>query len=48
MDDFSQTIGSETTRPLLPMIIKIMIGMTLLNTLIILFIWPGMLLRVCF
>ena len=35
-----------TTRPL-PLIAKIAIAMTFLNTLVILFGWPGVLLRVC-
>ena len=37
----------STTRPL-PIIGKIAIAMTFLNTLVILFGWPGLLLRVCF
>jgi hypothetical protein len=32
----------------LSLIAKIAIAMTFLNTLIILFVWPGLLLRVCF
>ena len=32
----------------LPMIAKIAIAMTFLITLVILFVWPGVLLRVCF
>ena len=32
----------------LPVIVKIAIAMTFLNTLVILFGWPGVLLRVCF
>src|SRR5881396_3461063 len=38
---------SSTTAPL-PLIAKIAIAMTFLNTLTILFGWPGILLRVCF
>jgi len=37
----------STTRPL-PLIAKIAIAMTFLITLVILFVWPGVLLRVCF
>jgi len=49
MDDFSfQQSVMETTRPSLPMIVKIAIVVTFLNTFIILFVWPGVLLRVCF
>jgi hypothetical protein len=49
MDDspFQQSVKNSTT-PSLPLIVKIMIGMAFLNTLIILFVWPGVLLRVCF
>src|SRR5437764_13121891 len=32
----------------LPLISKIAIGMTFLGTLVILFVWPGLLLRICF
>ena len=32
----------------LPLIAKIGIAMTFLNTLVIFFVWPGLLLRVCF
>ena len=35
------------TRPL-PLIAKIAIAMTFLITLVILFVWPGVLLRICF
>ena len=35
------------TRPL-PLIAKVAIAMTFLFTLVILFVWPGVLLRVCF
>jgi len=38
---------STTTLPV-PLIAKIAIAMTFLNTLVILFGWPGVLLRVCF
>jgi len=37
-----------TTTPPLPLIAKIAIAMTFLITLVILFVWPGVLLRVCF
>jgi hypothetical protein len=37
----------KTTLPL-PLIAKIAIAMTFLNTLVILFGWPGVLRRVCF
>ena len=36
------------TTPVLPLIAKIAIAMTFLNTLVILFGWPGVLLRICF
>ena len=38
--------GLSTTTPL-PLIAKIAIAMTFLITLVILFVWPGVLLRVC-
>jgi hypothetical protein len=31
-----------------PLIVKIAIAVTFLNTLVILFVWPGLLLRICF
>jgi hypothetical protein len=37
----------STTLPL-PLIAKIAIAMTFLSTLVILFVWPGVLLRICF
>ena len=37
-----------STTPPLPLIAKIAIAMTFLNTLVILFGWPGVLLRICF
>ena len=37
-----------STTPPLPLIAKIAITMTFLITLVILFVWPGVLLRVCF
>ena len=37
----------STTRPL-PLIAKVAIAMTFLITLVILFAWPGVLLRICF
>jgi hypothetical protein len=39
---------SPSTTPPPPLIAKIAIAMTFLNTLVILFGWPGVLLRVCF
>src|SRR5712692_6654124 len=39
---------TQTAMPRLPLIAKIAIAMTFLNTLVILFGWPGVLLRVCF
>jgi hypothetical protein len=42
----SDLAQSET--PSLPLIVKIAITMTLLNTLVILFAWPGVLRRICF
>jgi hypothetical protein len=38
---------TSSTTPPLPLIAKIAIAMTFLNTLVILFGWPGVLLRVC-
>ena len=38
----------QTTTLPVPLIAKIAIAMTFLNTLVILFGWPGVLLRVCF
>jgi hypothetical protein len=40
--------GAQTTTPRLPLIAKIAIAMTFLNTLVIFFAWPGLLLRICF
>jgi hypothetical protein len=37
-----------STTPPLRLIVKIAIAMTFLNTLVILFGWPGVLLRICF
>ena len=37
-----------STTPPLPMIVKIAIAMTFLTTLVIFFVWPGVLLRICF
>src|SRR5437879_7329437 len=37
-----------STTPPLPLIAKVAIAMTFLNTLVILFGWPGLLRRVCF
>src|ERR1700730_4164783 len=39
--------AQSTTRPL-PLIGKIAIAMTFLITLVVLFVWPGVLLRICF
>ena len=39
---------TQSTTPPLPMIAKIAIAMTFLITLVILFVWPGVLLRICF
>jgi hypothetical protein len=44
---FQQSVKNPTPLPL-PLIVKIAIGMTFLNTFIILFVWPGVLLRICF
>jgi hypothetical protein len=45
---FSRRDGpTQSTMPL-PLIAKIAIAMTFLITLVILFVWPGVLLRVCF
>jgi hypothetical protein len=38
---------TPSTTPSLPLFVKIAIAMTFLNTLVILFGWPGVLLRVC-
>jgi hypothetical protein len=40
--------GTQSATPPLPLIVKIAIAMTFLATLVIFFIWPGLLLRVCF
>jgi hypothetical protein len=45
---FQQSAKKPTTTPSLPLIVKIAIAMTFLNTLVIFFVWPGLLLRVCF
>jgi hypothetical protein len=37
-----------STTPPLPLIVKIAVAMTFLGTLVILFVWPGVLLRICF
>src|SRR3984893_16659404 len=39
---------AQSTAPALPLIAKIAIAMTFLITLVIFFVWPGVLLRVCF
>jgi hypothetical protein len=44
---FRHRDGTQSaTRPL-PLIAKIAIAMTFLSTLVILFVWPGVLLRIC-
>jgi hypothetical protein len=49
MNDSSLQQSFKNLSPLLlPLIVKIAIGMTFLNTLIILLVWSGVLLRVCF
>ena len=40
--------GTQLVTPPLPLIVKIAIAMTFLNTLVIFFAWPGLLLRICF
>jgi hypothetical protein len=37
----------KSITPPSPLIVKIAIAVTLLNTLVILFVWPGLLLRLC-
>jgi hypothetical protein len=37
-----------STTPPLPLIVKIAIAVTFLHTLVIFFVWPGVLLRICF
>jgi hypothetical protein len=39
---------TQSTTPPLPLIAKIAIAVTFLNTLVIFFVWPGVLLRICF
>ena len=39
--------GMQSTTPPLPLIAKIAVAMTFLSTLVILFVWPGVLLRIC-
>jgi len=38
----------KSITPPSPLIVKIAIAMTFLNMLVILFVWPGVLLRICF
>ena len=45
---FRRRDGTQSTTLPLPMIAKIAIAMTFLITLVILFVWPGVLLRICF
>ena len=40
--------GTQSATTSLPVIAKIAIAMTFLNTLVIFFAWPGLLLRICF
>jgi hypothetical protein len=44
---FRHRDGMQSTTLVLPLIAKIGIAMTFLCTLVILFVWPGVLLRVC-
>jgi hypothetical protein len=39
--------GIQSTTPPLPLIAKIAVAMTFVGTLVILFVWPGLLLRIC-
>ena len=39
---------TQSAPPPLPLIARIAIAMTFLNTLVIFFAWPGLLLRICF
>jgi hypothetical protein len=44
-------MNNEMKKPITPpspLIVKIAIAITFLNTLVILFVWPGVLLRLCF
>jgi hypothetical protein len=43
-----QSAKKPMTTPPLPLIVKIAIAMTFINTLVIFFVWPGVLVRVCF
>ena len=45
---FQQSVKKPPTTPPLPLIVKIAIAMTFLNTVVTFFVWPGVLLRVCF
>src|SRR3989441_10520926 len=40
--------GTQSTTLSLPLIAKVAIALTFLITLVILFVWPGVLMRVCF
>ena len=44
----SRRDGTQSATPPLPLIAKIAIATTFLNTLVIFFAWPGLLLRICF
>ena len=45
---FRHRDGTQSTTLVLPLIAKIAIAMTFFITLVIFFVWPGVLLRVCF
>ena len=44
---FRRRDGTQSTMRPLPLIAKIAIAMTFLSTLVILFVWPGVLARIC-
>jgi hypothetical protein len=44
---FRHPEGARSTTPPLPAIATMAIAMTFLNTLVIFFVWPGLLMRVC-
>jgi hypothetical protein len=44
----SRRDGTQSATPPLPLIAKIAIALTFLITLVVLFIWPGVLSRICF
>jgi len=45
---FRRRDRTQSTTLSLPLIAKVAIAMTFLSTLVILFVWPGVLLRICF